>query len=115
VFKLKRDCAFILLVGLTAHGEISTRPSAALKVLARDPDSSLIEQLSAPESGGARRTIGIRRSDGELVMLDNIEGATLLDGFIRARLVYEAVPLDAEQRREYLLTPAGQARLGVVR
>ena len=68
-----------------------------------------------PPRRGARRTIGIRRSDGELVMLDNIEDATLLDGFIRARLVYEVVPLDAEQRREYLLTPAGRARPGVIR
>jgi hypothetical protein len=32
-----------------------------------------------PPRRGARRTINIRRSDGELVMLDNIEGATLLD------------------------------------
>ena len=47
-----------------------------------------------------------------LVMLDNIEGAKLLDRFIRARLVYEAVPLDAEQRREYLLTPAAGASRG---
>jgi len=90
------------------------RSSDALKLLARDRETSLIEQLSAPESAAPRRTIGIRSADGQMTMLDNIEGAKLLDRFIRARLVYEAVPLDAAYRREYRLTPAGLARVGAI-
>jgi hypothetical protein len=86
---------------ITAHGLIIMRSSDALKLLARDRESSLVEQLSAPESAEPCRTIGIRCADGQMTMLDNIEGAKLLDNFIRARLVYEAVPLDAAYRREF--------------
>lgn len=76
---------------------------------------SIVDQRGAPHTDLKRRTITVKRADGSVVAVLDAAGASLLDDFIRRRLVYEAVPLDAEYRRVYRLTPAGRECAGAVR
>ena len=80
------------------------RSSELLQILAeRDGDGgSLIDQLGAPHTNIKLRTITVKTSDGEVVAIfDGRGGGLILDEFIRASLVYEAVPLDEQFRRVY--------------
>lgn len=81
-----------------------------LKLLARQEDSYLLDELGAPHRDDLkRRTVTMRTTNGnDIAILDN--GGQILDDFIRASLVYEAVPLDEKYRRIYRLTSDGLER-----
>jgi len=82
-----------------------------LKLLAQQEGGYLSDQLGAPHRDDLKcRTITVRAADGREIAILNNDSQHILDDFIRARLVYEAVPLDEKYCRIYRLTPDGLER-----
>jgi hypothetical protein len=88
------------------------RSTEILKLLAQQTDNYLLDELGAPHRDDLKvRTMTVKTADGrDLVVFGGAEGGKILDDFLRAGLVYEAVPLDDEYRRIYRLTPDGLKR-----
>jgi hypothetical protein len=97
------------------HHRFQLNSAELLRALAEDDGGSVVDQLGAPHTKLKHRIVTVKRADGGVVAVLDEAGTSLLDDFIRRRLVYEAVPLDAEYQRVYRLTPAGREHAGAVR
>jgi hypothetical protein len=82
-----------------------------LAYLAHNSGSYILDELGAPHRDDLKnRTVTLKTSDDHDFEIFSEGGPKILDDFIRAGLVYEAVPLDDKYRRIYRLTPDGLKR-----
>lgn len=83
-----------------------------LKLFADHEGACLLDELGAPHRDDLKlRTITLKAADGrDILLIPGQGGGQILDDFIRASLVYEAVPLDEKYRRVYRPTLDGIAR-----
>ena len=71
-----------------------------------------MDELGAPHRDDLKlRTVSVKAADGrDIATVAGDAASQILDDLIRAKFVYEAVPLDRKYRRVYRLTPDGLAR-----
>jgi hypothetical protein len=87
------------------------RSTEILHLLAEDGGGCLVYQAGAPFTDSKLPTVTVKRADGcEIAVLPGQQGGQIIEDFVRASLIYEAVPLDDRFRRVYRLTPDGLAR-----
>jgi hypothetical protein len=88
------------------------RSGELLRLLSEHDGAYLLDELGALHRDDLKlRTITVKAANGrDMFVLPGEGGTHILDDFIRASLVYQAVPLDDKYRRVYRLTPDGVVR-----
>jgi hypothetical protein len=82
-----------------------------LRLLAQQEGGYFLDELGAPHRDDLKlRTVTVKTADGrDEATISGDTASKILSELIRAKSVYEAVPLDEKYRRVYRLTPGGFA------